>query len=104
MWRSFTRSTRSQSLTRRKSLFRVGEEQDWDKENTREHMKEMAEQIARLSLKPMGLSEAEMQDQIADITATRLYGAKALNLIKSGKEKGVEEHKIRAFLKKKGLP
>jgi len=104
LWSSFTRSTRSQSLTRRKSLFRVGEETEWDKENTREHMKEMAEQIARLSLKPMGLTEAEMQDQIADIAATRLYGQKALNLIKSARAKGVEDKKIRAFLKKKGLP
>jgi len=104
LWSSFTRSTRSQSLTRRKSLFRVGEETEWDKENTQEHMKEMAEQIARLSLKPMGLTEAEMQDQIADIAATRLYGQKALNLIKSARAKGVEDKKIRAFLKKKGLP
>jgi len=104
LWSSFTRSTRSQSLTRRKSLFRVGEETEWDKENTQEHMKEMAEQIARLSLKPMGLTEAEMQDQIADIAATRLYGQKATNLIKSARAKGVEDHKIRAFLKKKGLP
>jgi len=103
IWRSFTKP-RSQSLTRRKSLFRVGEEREWDKENTQEHMKEMAEQIARLSLKPMGLSEAEMQDQIADIAATRLYGQKALNLIKSARAKGVEDYKIRAFLKKKGLP
>jgi len=103
LWESFTKP-RSQSLTRRKSLFRVGEEKEWDKENTQEHMKEMAEQIARLSLKPMGLSEAEMQDQIADIAATRLYGEKALNLIKSAREKGVEDSKIRAFLKKKGLP
>merc|ERR1719228_2776052 len=104
-WRSvsFTKP-RAQSLSRRKSLFRVGEEKEWDRENTQEHMKEMAEQIARLSLKPMGLSEAEMEDKIADITATRLYGQKALNLIRSGRAKGVEDSKIRAFLKKKGLP
>jgi len=104
IWRSFTRSKRSQSLTRRKSLFRVGEEQEWDNEDTREHMKEMAEQIARLSLKPMGLSEDELKEQIADITATRLYGQKALNLIRSARAKGVEDSKIKAFLKKKGLP
>merc|ERR1719192_2921562 len=68
IWASFTKP-RAQSLTRRKSLFRVGEEREWDKENTQEHMKEMAEQIARLSLKPMGLSEAKMATQVADITA-----------------------------------
>merc|ERR1719403_59808 len=103
LWESFTKP-RSQSLSRRKSLFRVGEEKEWDRENTQEHMKEMAEQIARLSLKPMGLSEAEMEDKIADIAATRLYGSKSLNLIRSARAKGVEDSKIRAFLKKKGLP
>jgi len=104
-WRSVSFSKpRARSLSRRKSLFRVGEEKEWDRENTQEHMKEMAEQIARLSLKPMGLSEAEMEDKIADIAATRLYGSKSLNLIRSARAKGVEDSKIRAFLKKKGLP
>jgi len=103
-WRNSFSKPRARSLSRRKSLFRVGEEKEWDRENTQEHMKEMAEQIARLSLKPMGLSEAEMRDQIADITATRLYGQKALNLITTARAKGVEDFKIRAFLKKKGLP
>jgi len=103
-WRSSFSRPRARTLSRWKSLFRAGEEKEWDRENTQEHMKEMAEQIARLSLQPMGLSEAEMQDQIADIAATRLYGSKAMNLIKTARAKGVEDSKIRAFLKRKGLP
>eukprot|EP00493_Phyllostaurus_siculus_P021991 UN22321 len=67
-------------------------------------MKELSDEIARLSLQPMGLSQAEVEDQIADISATRLYEAKALNLIKVARSRGLSDNRIRKFLKKKTLP
>jgi len=95
---------RSPSATRRKSLFRHVDKEEWTKNDADSHMKELSDQIARLSLLPMGLSPEELEKQVADVSATRLYEAKALNLIKVGKKRGLSDEKIKTFLQKKGLP
>merc|ERR1719457_72241 len=89
---------------RRKSLFRKEEITEWSTNDAQDHMKELSDQIARLSLQPMGLSKAEAENQVADISATRLYEAKALNLIKVARSRGLSDNRIRKFLKKKTLP
>jgi len=95
---------RSPSISRRKSLFRHADKEEWTKNDADSHMKELSDQIARLSLLPMGLSPEDLEEQIADVSATRLYEAKALNLIKVGKQRGLSDKKVKAFLQKKGLP
>jgi len=89
---------------RRKSLFRKEEITEWSTNDAQDHMKELSDQIARLSLQPMGLSKAEVENQVADISATRLYEAKALNLIKVARQRGLSDDRIRKFLKQKTLP
>merc|ERR550519_2451189 len=90
--------------SRRKSLFRKRELSDWTKDDATEHMKELSDEIARLSLLPMGLSSKDLEDQVADISATRLYEGKAINLIKVARQRGLSDGKINRFLQKKGLP
>merc|ERR1711951_97993 len=89
---------------RRKSLFRKEEITEWSSNDAQDHMKELSDQIARLSLQPMGMGQAEVEDQVADISATRLYEAKALNLIKVARSRGLPDNRIRKFLEKKTLP
>jgi len=90
--------------SRRKSLFRKQELGDWTKDDASEHMKELSDEIARLSLLPMGLPSKELADQVADISATRLYEGKAINLINVARKRGLSDGKITRFLQKKGLP
>lgn len=95
---------RSPSELRRKSLFWREDTHDWNKDDTDSHMRELSEQIARLSLIPMGLSRKDLEEQVADVSATRLYEGKAINLIKVAKARGLADDRIRRFLTKKGLP
>lgn len=90
----------------RKSLFRVQEIREWSNTDARDHMKEMADQIARLSLQPIagGLSPEEIEEHVADIAATRLFESKALNLIKVARKRGLSDERIAQFLAKKSLP
>lgn len=89
---------------RRPSLFQADNAMDWNSVDTASHMKELSDQIARLSLQPAGLSNDEIEEHVADISATRLHETKALNLIMIAKERRLSEGTIRKFLKKKGLP
>merc|ERR1719361_2452655 len=95
---------RSPRASRRKSLYRDADHKEWTKQAADSHMKELSDQIARLSLLPMGLAPEDLEEQIADISATRLFEAKALNLITVGRKRGLSDDKIKNFLKKKGLP
>jgi len=98
------RQKRSPSINRRKSLFRHADNEEWTKNDADSHMKKLSDQIARLSLLPMGLSPEDLEKQVADVSATRLYEAQAFNLIKVGKKRGLSDEKIKTFLQKKGLP
>lgn len=85
-------------------LFRSDESEKWSRKRRETHTKELYREMARLSLAPMGLTGADLEKQVHELSATMQYEKKALDLIRKSKMKGVDEKKIREFLLKKNLP